>query len=310
MSFPKFVVRITKHKKPRHQIYQPGFNPDNSCWLEGDWLTLSEDEWESCKDEHELLYGHVWGELKKQHHRDTATPVEKMTKAQKQAWEHFSGQTTVHGRDESGAVICFFVPLCGGKMSQEQIEQLREKDVKIFDKVTTQTDDPESLGKQLDIPDDLLIPEAHDPWKDIVAQNKQNSFEMSAGIAESINSGMGALFGDMVGLMAGVAMTGLMEIEKEIIRGEWEPEQKYHDPDESKDRYVKLRATLKQQFGEQFDSIYAQTKDSHNSCARANLDNSKRYTFSFVLPEFHDDGTHEAWGENDVPLRHGEREEG
>ena len=32
-----------------------------------------------------------------------------------------------------------------------------------------------------------------------------------------------------------------------------------------------------------------------------NLDNSKGALFSWVLPKFHDDGTHEPWGPRDYP---------
>ena len=312
MSFPKKFARITKHKKPRCQIYQPGFNDRNSCWLEGQWLTLPNDEWEARKDEHVAMYEEARKTAGVQCSQNPGTPVEKMTPAQRQAWEYYSGNTSIHGRDESGATICFYVELRGGKMGQDQIEHLRANDIKVFDKVTTQTDDPESIGEQLGMPDDLLIEEPHDPWEDIIAENRKRSFDMSAGIAEGLATGEGAAMcgGDshVMGLMAGVAMHGLLEIEEEIIRGELEPgKDRYHDPEEAKARYVKLHATLKQQFGEHFDALYAQNKATENSCARHNLDNSNRYLYSYVLPEFHDDGSHEPWGENDVPLTGKER---
>jgi len=335
MSFPKDVVRITKHRKPRYQLYQPGFNESNGCWLTGNWVTLPKDEWDSRKAEHKAMYGKLRELVKKQHYRDPAVLPEQMDAAQKQAWVFNSGESILNGRDESGATITFYVPLMGGKVSQDQIEQLRDKEIKIFDKVTTQTDDPESIGEALGIPEDLLILEPTDPWEGIVQQNQERMDEFSkmtaqmvmgttgdplvdamagglpagsAGQLSGVDLDDGGMSDGIMGLMAGVAMTGLLKIEEEIIRGEWEPNDKYHDPEGTKTRYVALRQDLKSQFGDQFDSIYAQTKASNNSCARTNLDNSDRHMFCFVLPEFYDDGTHEPWVENDVPRRHSERE--
>lgn len=46
---------------------------------------------------------------------------------------------------------------------------------------------------------------------------------------------------------------------------------------------------------------YAAVKESHNSCARSNLDNSNGFLACYVLPQFKVDGTHEPWGDKDVP---------
>ena len=50
-----------------------------------------------------------------------------------------------------------------------------------------------------------------------------------------------------------------------------------------------------------FQQYYQESLESHNSCERNNLDNSKGTFYCYVLPKFNEDGTHEPWGEKDVP---------
>ena len=92
MTIPKQVVRVTKNNL--HQLYQPGFNNSNSCWLTGRWITIPKDEWNTRKKEHVLMYKNVGEEQSKQHHRNKGTSLKNMTKAQKQAWEFLSGSET------------------------------------------------------------------------------------------------------------------------------------------------------------------------------------------------------------------------
>ena len=73
MSFPKKLDRVTKHKTPRYQLYQPGFNDANSCWLGGSWVTLPKDEWKQKKVAHKKLYGNLNKNANKQHHRNKGT---------------------------------------------------------------------------------------------------------------------------------------------------------------------------------------------------------------------------------------------
>ena len=102
MMFPKEVSRITSHKKPRYQLYQPGFNDRNSCWLEGEWINLPEKEWLARKDDHERMYASVGKDRRKQHHRDEPTSFTQMTDAQRQAWNHYRGNDTIEGRHQNG----------------------------------------------------------------------------------------------------------------------------------------------------------------------------------------------------------------
>ena len=87
----KQLFRITNHNKPKYQLYQPGFNPSNSCWLSGDWITLSKNEWEKQKGKHCKLYANLQKDTAKQHHRDKPTKLKDMTPAQKQAYQYYSG---------------------------------------------------------------------------------------------------------------------------------------------------------------------------------------------------------------------------
>jgi len=75
MKIPGQFYRITKHKPPRHQLYFPGFNLGNSCWLEGDWVTMPKDEWEIRKDNHQRLFKKCRKEEGKQSHRGKGTPL-------------------------------------------------------------------------------------------------------------------------------------------------------------------------------------------------------------------------------------------
>ena len=94
----------------------------------------------------------------------------------------------------------------------------------------------------------------------------------------------------------------LVELEENIIRAEWQKTRPKPDPydDTVKDtqEYIKCRAEAKKVYGDKFQSIYEQSRESHNSCARTNVKNG---LYDYVLPIFYDDGTHEPWTKNDVP---------
>src|SRR5512142_2541869 len=91
--FPKELARVTKHKKPLHQLYQPGFNISNSCWLDGGWITVPAQEWESRKAAHLELYKNLKKQAKSQSHRGPKKEVSALSPAEKQAYEYFSGTT-------------------------------------------------------------------------------------------------------------------------------------------------------------------------------------------------------------------------
>jgi hypothetical protein len=302
----KDVVRITKHKTPRHQLYHYGFNPNNSCWLEGKWVTLPKDEWEAQKDEHQKLFGPVHEAKKKQHHRDPATAIEDLTPAQRKAWEFYSGEHILSVQHPDGTVGLFGIETAADKMPERSIDYFRKEGIKVISK----TKDAE--GKVFDqadtygVPEDLRVDtdaEPVDPWDDIVAQNKAREDDITKAFMEGAAE---------MPFFAQMAAYEVVHQEANIIRLEWNLAQGVHPPYDDLDaeiaRYVERRRKVKETLGDKFEALYQQSRESHNSCARTNLDNSNRYLYYYVLPVFHEDGTHEPWGENDIPLTKEERE--
>ena len=302
MAVPKVFSRVTKHKPPRYQLYQPGFNKSNSCWLQGSWVTLSKAEWEKRKAKHERDYKGVFAN--NGHYRDKGTAVKNMTSRQRQAWEHYAGTALLEGIDEEGQVLSFDVDLHGDRVAPSGVELLRKHKVKIprYVKMGRRTVD-QLRGQKL--PDDLVLKntkaEAIDVFGKVVNQNLASSEELFRHSLEF--AGDESNPEPMRGMAVMTAMGVLMSQEELIIQGEWHAQKgkplPHHDDEQEKARYVRMRAFLEKCEG--WEEVYKQSKESHNSCARTNLDNSKGVIYSFVLPEFHSDGTHEPWGPKDVP---------
>lgn len=312
MTFPKEITRITKGSttpthKPKHQLYQPGFNDGNGCWLEGSWITIPEQYFAARKVEHEAMYQGV--RSAKQHYRDPSVPPEKMTPAQRQAWQHYSGSGSIYGLSEHGETSSIGIELAGGKIREDSLKWLRDKKFKVIraTKMAAQ-DAPILRAEDFGIPDDLLMggQEPIDPYVDIVKQNRKRMNDMSDAYLEmsSTETPIGEGLLSMAGMATQMAFHALIEQEETIIRAEWclslgKPED-YTDLAEEILRYVRMRSALKTKFGELFNTHYERVRATHNSCARSNLGESG-VLFCFVLPVFHDDGTHEPWGARDVP---------
>lgn len=163
----RILWRITNHEKPRYQLYQFGFNETNSCWLDGGWITLPYEEWIVKKDAHQEMYKHVAEHVKKQHYRDPATPVSKMTPEQKQAWEYYSGGMSLtvviekcHRLQEVK------VGTAGDKVDESSIKWLRKNDYKVC-KVTKDLEGNSVDQTIFGIPEDLLTEELNNLnyWK-------------------------------------------------------------------------------------------------------------------------------------------------
>jgi len=107
----KKLSRVTKHKRPRCQLYQPGFNKQNRCWLDGGWITVPPKGFTERARRHEKLY-------EGDHKRRGASQLQQgetgMTLAQKQAWEHHSGIGDLCVRGEDGYVSTMMVDLAAG----------------------------------------------------------------------------------------------------------------------------------------------------------------------------------------------------
>jgi hypothetical protein len=295
--------RTTKHKKPRYQFLHFGFNPANSCWLSEEWVTLPEAEFLANRDAHEAFMQQSAAERasRVQHHRDPATPLDQLTPNQRAAYEFLSGVNSFSVRGPDGTVHMASAEMAGNKMRPSSEKGFRDSGFVIFRHVKNgYTGEVTNQIEGLDIPADLVEPEGAtpvDPWSFIVDQNKQRERDMYDGLrAMAQNPGGGG--------WARMAFNQLIKLEESIIRAEWNASRgapdPYGSPDEDRAEWVRVRAELKASFPD-FDALYAERKDSHNKCARANLDNSNGVLFSYFLPEFHEDGRHEPWGDRDVP---------
>ena len=299
--------RVTKHKKPRYQLYQPGFNKSNSCWLTGKWINLPKEEWEACKAAHEQMYKDIEKEKGTQHYRNKGTSIKKMTPAQRQAWKHFSGSATItvlqgENHDYVG-LAC--INLAGEKISESSIKWIRKEGWLIPQII-------EEFGKQINqqskygIPSDLIKEgDALDSWGCHMAQSRDYNSKMFDACLDSASSDHADLWSSFGGFSRKMAVQSIITLEEDIIRGHWRihhgSPDRYFDPKERQEEYVRRRKALKDKLGDEFDSVYVASRASHNECAKANL-GEKRISFSFVLPEFHEDGTFEPWGEKDVPV--------
>lgn len=293
-KIPNIVTRITKHKPPRYQLYQPGFNPCNSCWLPGDWVTVSKQKYDETEEKHTLMYTGIYDEIQNQNHRDPGTLLEAMTPSQKQAYEFFSGTDYVDCLNSLGDHMVAAIRLAGGKISDDSSKEIRKRGWKVIQRI-------ESYGKKTDIdiskfPEDIVLnnTESIDITRKTIDQNKYKNKMIFEALLNSPNASS-----------LPMAMYYLIDLESQIIRGEWYRKYKpdfYDDLEMDILEYADRRKKLKQILKNYFESIYENQKKSHNDCARSNLEGSGRQLFCFVIPKFFDNGTHEPWSENDVPL--------
>ena len=306
--FPKGVpYRKTKHKKPRHQLYIPGFNPANSCWLDGDWVNVSEEEWNARKADHKRMFGRLSKLSGKQHHRDPETPLDKMTDAQRRAYDHYSGHLhahVLHGDETVPAGL----EMAGNGPGATTLKWMRDNDLNVIPRtVNGHTGEVTDVLEGLDFPDDVVSEDTEpvDPWVAIVEGNRRKEMAMFDAYIKAASSPPDEQPGGMKAMAIRMAMTSLTMKEESIIRAEWNAQRGENEPYDDINReineYVDMRQKLVDVFGEAFEPLYDSSRASHNSCARTNLDNSDGVLFSYVLPKFNEDGTHEPWGKRDVP---------
>lgn len=295
-STPVNLARITNHIKPRHQLYQPGFNPDNSCWLDGDWITLPEAEWKARRKAHQAMYANVRKESRAQSHRGKATPIKDLTPAQRQAWEFYAGEGSVNGFTADGMPIGIGIGMAGTKASAKTIAHIRARGFKVIRRVKRGkkvVDQTRGLG----LPADIILDneEPIDFTRVVVNFNRKRGNDLQDNLTEAMVAGDSRV--------VGMVFYKLIEHEENIIRAEWglsigRPDP-YDNLDEERAEYVAQRAKLKA-LVTNFDEWYESSRQTHNDCARANLGDHGTL-FAFVLPKFNEDGTHEPWGTRDVP---------
>jgi len=318
MTWPKTLARTTKHKKPRHQLYQPGFNESNGCWLEGSWVSVPRDEWDARKAEHLRMYDGVREVAGEQDHHGPPVPRDKMTRAQRQAWQHYSGSAHFDCVHDSGRVGPVGVEMQGNRVDARAARWMRAEGWKIIRFVTGGDGERRDQTAGMEIPDELLADrgstpeEAVDTWQHVVDQNVGQMDDLfntllNAAVSDDPGPPAQATGMDYRGFATQMAFTSLVQQEESIIRMEWNERQgdkdRFRTLQQEIDRYVDMRRRLKAEAAspEVFDAWYREARESHNSCARANLDNTDGRIYSYVLPEFNDDGTHEPWGPRDVP---------
>lgn len=298
MRIPKKLHRTTNHARPRHQVWQPGFNASNSCWLEGQWVTIG--AWHDADlrakvKAHEKLYKGLHEQVKKQHHRGKPTPIKAMTPAQRQAWEFFSGEGRLDCRHvPSGTIGPVGVRLAADKPDEKSIAWMRKRGYRVIP--LAKQPDGKVTDQRSEVPPDLLTGDTEPVgvWQGIVRQNRDRAEEMSRALATDP--------GPMGDFGIGIAMHGLTELEESIMRDTLrQTPDLLETPEEVRARYVALRRDLEAALGDRFQEHHGRARDSHNGCARTNLDNSKGHLYCFVLPRFNPDGTHEPIGPRDFP---------
>lgn len=318
--------RITNHKKPRYQFRWFGFNAGNSCWIggtNGGWVDApSEVAFHAERDAHEAMMVQSEAErlagMKTQRHNGDPTPVESMTPAQRAAWNHFSGFANVAIRvDPNSKSKEDFVPsevglvsveMSGDRLGGVSLRFLRNNGLRLirWTKHGHTGEVTDVTASVSGVPDDLIDPDvgtdeasAVDPWEEIVQRNMVRQKETAVGLVTLHVQGMGT------GGWGQMAVAGLIMMEQEIVRSEWKALRGDIDPyafsDLARDLYVEARREIAASLGDDFDPLYVAGKDRHNATARSSLDRSGGSMFSFVLPVFHEDGSHEAWGDRDVP---------
>jgi hypothetical protein len=126
-TFPKKLSRRTNHSPARYQIYQPGFNRHNSCWLKGEWITLPRTEWLAKKAKHEVMYAAIREAAKRQTHCDPGTSLKSMSTAQRQAHKFYSGTRVFKVKTANGRTVYYDFEIAGGQRLKRSSEEAFRK---------------------------------------------------------------------------------------------------------------------------------------------------------------------------------------
>ena len=124
----KYGTRVLGKK---HQFYQFGFNDENSCWLNGKWVTVTKERYEAEREAQETAHARALDEMKRQNHHDKRTPVASMTPEQRQAWEFFSGTAVLECVYSNGNCGPVRVEMSGGAVTGSSIKWLKFRAAKV-----------------------------------------------------------------------------------------------------------------------------------------------------------------------------------
>ena len=139
----------------------------------------------------------------------------------------------------------------------------------------------------------------------IVEQSDENDAIFRNGMSAALSQ---AQSGEEAGFFAAMLLQDIIDTSKMIVSLEFYLEHNPPNPvsnqkqiDKYKDIYTKARKHAQEILGDQYNRLMNEGLEEHNECARSNLDSSDGKVFSYVLPEFNEDGSHEPWGDRDVP---------
>lgn len=203
----------------------------------------------------------------------------------------------IHGNGEVGILGG---ELTGkGQLSARSLQWLKENDAKVIAQVQNENEGLTDQSKGVP-PEFLHVEETLDPWAHIVEQNQARYEEM---FYSWLEDALKHPERPQAGMQIGVGLQPMLQVEEAIIREEYrlslgaKPD-RYTNLDKERARYAKMWAFIEEHG---LWEHYEASKKTHNSCARTNLDNSNGWLACYDLPKFHADGTHEPWGEHDVP---------
>lgn len=167
---PKCIWRVSGGSKGNvYQLYQPGFNESNGCWLHGRWVNAkvkSDGEWGAVRDAHIAMYGNLEAECKHQHHSSKGVDPKDMTPAQKKAWEFDSGLGSLYVLCKDGIGIQpIGIQLRGGKAPASQIAWIRDREWRVITIVKAYKKTYPQPVEEYGIPKDLWV--SFDPMVDL-----------------------------------------------------------------------------------------------------------------------------------------------
>lgn len=134
-----------------------------------------------------------------------------------------------------------------------------------------------------------------------------NERALSGMLNSAIGGGMGDLFG-MGSMIQSLAAYAVVQAAEKILRIEdairLNPEHKLRLDDDLRvvrEHFTQTLADARRSLGPDFDRLYEESRREHNDCARSNLKHSKGTMYTYVVPRFNDDGTHDPVGPRDFP---------
>lgn len=294
---PKQLTRVTNGYHPKHQLYQPGFNPDNGFWLPGAWATISASEWEARKDHHQKIYDIARA-------RDAGRrSIDDLDEAEKQAYDFYSGDGEVYCWKHE-RVWLVGIEKAGPHIRKLSCDWLRKKEMRVI-RVILDFREIINQAQKYAIPESLVcdqLDEHNEPINvnlRMVEQNRdfiEEMFIYRAGESVKYQSFL---------LFATDTFKTLVEWETRLLRAEWQAASGrpdfFTDIDRERGRYVRMRAAVEQD--PDMRCWYQKFKTAVNACLQEKSYAINGGPLSLVIPEFYEDGSHGAWNAGELPWK-------